>query len=227
MPYHSWRISHAKHHAATGHLTRDEVFVPRTKSTRNPKPTGKKLEVSRNVEIDELLEDAPVYRLGWILVQQLFGWPAYLFTNASGQLWYPKWTNHFDPSSLVFDARHRNQVLISDAFLVGMVGLLTLFGSVMGGFSAVTKYYLVPYLLVNHWLVMITYLQHTDPQLPHYSADMWNFQRGALCTIDRNLLGPVGPYLMHGITETHVAHHISSKIPHCASPLSSLSRPSV
>ncbi|GAA5856556.1 hypothetical protein JCM9279_005497 [Rhodotorula babjevae] len=214
VPYHSWRISHAKHHAATGHLTRDEVFVPRTKSTRNPKPTGKKLEVSRNVEIDELLEDAPVYRLGWILVQQLFGWPAYLFTNASGQLWYPKWTNHFDPSSLVFDARHRNQVLISDAFLVGMVGLLTLFGSAMGGFSAVTKYYLVPYLLVNHWLVMITYLQHTDPQLPHYSADMWNFQRGALCTIDRNLLGPVGPYLMHGITETHVAHHISSKIPH-------------
>lgn len=31
VPYHSWRISHGRHHAATGSLTRDEVFVPRTR----------------------------------------------------------------------------------------------------------------------------------------------------------------------------------------------------
>lgn len=218
VPYHSWRISHAKHHAATGHLTRDEVFVPRTASTRGlkegTKGTGKKREVEKGVVLDELLEDAPLYRLAWIIVQQLFGWPAYLFSNASGQLWYPNWTNHFEPSSLIFDARHRNDVLLSDAFLVGMISLLTAFGYYAGGFSAVVKYYGIPYLYTNHWLVLITYLQHTDPQLPHYNAETWNFQRGALCTIDRNLLGPVGPYLMHGICETHVAHHSSSKIPH-------------
>ncbi len=61
---------------------------------------------------------------------------------------------------------------------------------------------------------MITYLQHTDPALPHYKAEAWTFPRGALCTIDRNWLGPVGPYLFHGISETHVLHHVSSKIPH-------------
>ncbi|GAA5843375.1 hypothetical protein JCM5353_008791 [Sporobolomyces roseus] len=214
VPYHSWRISHAKHHAATGHMTRDEVFVPRTLAERKVKANPKKVEVAPGVHLDELLEDAPIYRLGWLLVQQLFGWPAYLFTNASGQAWYPTWTNHFDPKSLIFDARHRSDVLISDAFLIGMFTLLTLFGQKMGGFGEVVKYYGIPYLAVNHWLVMITYLQHTDPQLPHYRADQWNFVRGALCTIDRNLLGPVGPYLMHGITETHIAHHLSSKIPH-------------
>ncbi len=32
MPYHSWRITHAKHHASTGHLTQDQVFVPKTRS---------------------------------------------------------------------------------------------------------------------------------------------------------------------------------------------------
>lgn len=32
VPYHSWRISHGRHHAATGHVTRDEVFVPKTRS---------------------------------------------------------------------------------------------------------------------------------------------------------------------------------------------------
>ncbi|GAA6041766.1 hypothetical protein JCM8097_008321 [Rhodosporidiobolus ruineniae] len=223
VPYHSWRISHAKHHAATGHMNRDEVFVPRTAAERGlklengkyvPAAPRKKTEVEKGLVLDELLEDAPLYRLGWLLIQQLFGWPAYLFQNASGQLWYPAWTNHFDPKSLIFDARHRHQVLLSDAFLVGMLTLLTVFGHYMGGFAAVVKYYGIPYLYTNHWLVMITYLQHTDPSLPHYSADTWNFQRGALCTMDRNLLGPVGPFLMHGICETHVAHHISSKIPH-------------
>ncbi|SCV72313.1 BQ2448_3850 [Microbotryum intermedium] len=217
VPYHSWRISHAKHHAATGHMTRDEVFVPATKSEKVKKPsgTGRKVFVENlGAELDELLEDAPAYRLFYLLVQQLFGWPAYLFNNASGQNWYPKGTNHFDPNSLIFDARHRQQVLISDAGLITMLAALTWFGVKMGGFSAVVKYYGISYLFVNHWLVMITYLQHTDPMLPHYRANEWNFQRGAICTIDRNMLGPVGPYLMHGICETHVAHHVCSKIPH-------------
>lgn len=71
VPYHSWRISHAKHHAATGHLTRDEVFVPRTLSQRKFKQNPKKVEVAPGIVLDELLEDAPIYRLGWLLVQQV------------------------------------------------------------------------------------------------------------------------------------------------------------
>lgn len=34
VPYHAWRISHSRHHASTGSLTRDEVFVPRTRKER-------------------------------------------------------------------------------------------------------------------------------------------------------------------------------------------------
>jgi omega-6 fatty acid desaturase (delta-12 desaturase) len=83
-----------------------------------------------------------------------------------------------------------------------------------GGFGEVFRYYLAPYFWCNHWLVMITFLQHTDPVIPHYTAETWTFPRGALCTVDRKWLGPIGPYLFHGIAETHVLHHISSKIPH-------------
>lgn len=32
VPYHSWRITHAKHHASTAHMTQDQVFVPKTRS---------------------------------------------------------------------------------------------------------------------------------------------------------------------------------------------------
>lgn len=74
---------------------------------------------------------------------------------------------------------------------------------------------------VNHWLVLITFLQHTDPLLPHYRPSEFTFVRGALSTIDRSLLGDLGPVagwigatLTHGISETHVLHHLCSKIPH-------------
>lgn len=74
---------------------------------------------------------------------------------------------------------------------------------------------------VNHWLVLITFLQHTDPLLPHYRAPEFTFPRGALSTLDRSLLGDlgsvgawIGATLTHGISETHVLHHVSSKIPH-------------
>jgi len=69
--------------------------------------------------------------------------------------------------------------------------------------------------------VLITFLQHTDPLLPHYRSEEFTFPRGALATLDRNLLGDLGSFMgwigatvTHGISETHVAHHVSSKIPH-------------
>ena len=60
--------------------------------------------------------------------------------------------------------------------------------------------------------VWITYLQHTDPTLPHYHPSSWTFTRGAAATIDREF-GFIGRYFMHGIVETHVLHHFISTIP--------------
>ena len=58
----------------------------------------------------------------------------------------------------------------------------------------------------------ITFLQHTDPTLPHYAPEQWNFVRGAAATIDREF-GFIGRQLFHGIIETHVLHHYISTIP--------------
>lgn len=58
----------------------------------------------------------------------------------------------------------------------------------------------------------ITLLQHTDPSLPHYTAETWTFVRGAASTIDRDF-GFIGRHLFHGIIETHVLHHYVSTIP--------------
>ena len=79
----------------------------------------------------------------------------------------------------------------------------------------------ISFLRINHWLVLITFLQHTDPLLPHYRAPEFTFPRGALATLDRNLLGDcgkimswIGGHATNGISETHILHHVSSKIPH-------------
>jgi len=55
-------------------------------------------------------------------------------------------------------------------------------------------------------------LQHTDIRLPHYTADEWNFVRGALCTIDRNY-GSWLNWWFHHINDSHAVHHIFSQMP--------------
>jgi len=228
VPYHSWRISHAKHHASTGHMTQDQVFVPHTRSEVGLKPCDSAREdklgawVTEEIkkELWEALGDSPI---GVVLNSATYligGWPSYILCNSSGQSRYPKGSNHFNPSSPMYAPHQYEQVMIS---VLGV--LLWLAGVALSvynwGFLTVFRTYLVPYLWVNHWLVLITFLQHTDPLLPHYRAAEFTFTRGALATLDRNLLGDlgsvmswIGAHATHGISETHILHHISSKIPH-------------
>lgn len=56
-------------------------------------------------------------------------------------------------------------------------------------------------------LVAITYLHHTDENVPHYDAKNWTFVKGAIATIDREF-GFIGRHLFHGIIEYHVVHHL-------------------
>jgi omega-6 fatty acid desaturase (delta-12 desaturase) len=199
-------------------MTRDQVWVPKTRSQRGI-PTEDELaarradaasspsEPSLAEKLDDLFEDAPLYNVLNIVLQQLVGWPAYLITNATGPFGYPKWTTHFDPESALFDKRNRRDILVSDLGLAIAFGVLGTW-AYYRGVTEVARLYVAPWLWVNHWLVLITYLQHTDPKMPHYRDPEWNFQRGALCTIDRHCFG----FFMHGIAETHVVHHLCSKM---------------
>ncbi|PLW46189.1 hypothetical protein PCANC_08820 [Puccinia coronata f. sp. avenae] len=219
VPFHSWRITHAQHHAATCHMNRDQAFVPYTRSQLGlaPLPEGcSKKEAdgahppSFYEKVDDLLEDAPLWALYKLVIHQAVGFASYLLFNASGQKHYPAWwTNHFNPYAVMFDERHRSQVVWSDLGIAITISCLTYLGK-QTDFLTVFKYYIVPYLVVHHWIVLITFLQHTDPLLPHYREGAFNFQRGAISTMDRKIHG----FFTHGLAETHVAHHLCSKIPH-------------
>lgn len=193
VPYYSWKHSHRRHHGNTGSAEHDEVFVPAWSPDERP------------------LWGSGLYRFGHLAFQQLLGWPSYLLFNAGGKD-YSRWASHFDPWSPVFSARERAEVALSTAGVAAALSLLWS-ASRTFGVAAVVKAYVVPYFIVNWWLVMITFLQHTHPSLPHYVEGEWDWLRGALSTVDRSF----GKYLdaaFHHIADTHVVHHLFSGMPH-------------
>lgn len=228
VPYHSWRITHAKHHAMTCHATNDQVFVPPTRSMMklpafDPSKedlAGSSVAEEVQAQFREALSDSPIAAAFTSASYLLIGWPMYLIRNAAGQRHYPRLTNHFIPGQPLFAPHQRNGVLLSDIGVFLWLSVIITW-SIKRSFLEMFRIYLVPYLWTNHWLVLITFLQHTDPLVPHYRQGAFTFPRGALATLDRSLLGGmgkvfgwIGATVTHGISETHVVHHVSSKIPH-------------
>jgi len=198
VPYHSWRITHRRHHSNTGSCENDEVFNPPAKS---------------EFASHEMFEETPFYRTYCIVRMLTVGWlPGYLVFNATGPAKYRgKNANHFSPTAAMFSSKEYNDVVVSVIMYFAFVGFLVWF-TFNYGFITLLKYYLVPETITNAYLVLITYLQHTDVHIPHFRSAEWNWLRGALCTTDRSF----GKYLdgvLHHIVDTHVCHHLFSTMP--------------
>jgi len=140
------------------------------------------------------------------------GWYAYLFTNATGAK-QNKGMSHFNPKAkALFKKKDQNYVRMSN---VGVVFALALVGLAIKnyGFFEVWRTYIVPQTIANFYLAMITFMQHTHPDVPHFEDDQWTWLRGAVSTIDRTM-GSFADYKTHYITSSHVAHHIFSDMPY-------------
>jgi len=197
VPYHSWRITHGKHHNNTGSCEHDEVFAPST----------------RTQWVGKLLRESPLENVWGVFIMLTVGWlPGYLIFNATGPKKYVgKNANHFSPSAVFFKEEEYWMIVQTVIAFFICVGLLGYAISVFG-FAMVGLFYLLPLMDVNYHLVLITYLQHTDVFMPHFRGKEWNWLRGALCTVDRSF-GPLLDHTFHHISDTHVCHHLFSKMP--------------
>eukprot|EP00249_Psilotum_nudum_P036208 c6570_g1_i1 orf=562-1674(-) len=196
VPYFSFKYSHKKHHSNTANIERDEVFLPKTRSSQVP-------------PLIRLLNHPPG-RLLLVFIVLTFGWPGYLIFNCSGRD-YGRFTSHYDPNSPIFNSRQKLQVVVSDLALLVVVRCLYRIG-VAYGFFTLLKVYAIPLTITNMFVVLITYLQHTHPSLPYYSDAEWEWLRGVLCTVDRDW--GILNYVFHHVTDTHVMHHIFPMMPH-------------
>lgn len=185
VPYHGWRISHRTHHANTGNLDTDESWYPIPESTYR--------------DMDGL---AKVMRFSLFL----FAYPVYLFMRSPGRAK----GSHFLPSSPLFRPSEKWDVLTSTACWSLMVAGLAWVGFTAGPLFLFT-YYVMPYLVFVVWLDLVTYLHHTEADIPWYRNDSWYFLKGALSTIDRDY--GIFNNIHHNIG-THVAHHIFLNMPH-------------
>lgn len=214
VPYFAWQYTHAKHHRRTNHLTDGESHVPPTKEDNG---------LSENLERNtfyaawhEVMGDGP-FAAFQIFSHLYLGWPLYLLGLAStgrldqnGEPLNGRIADHFRPESPMFPAKMQFKIILSS---VTTIATLAGIGYLMyeHGALPVTLWFWGPYLHVNFWLVLYTWLQHTDPSVPHYGAEEWTWVKGALSTIDR----PYGifDFFHHRIGSTHVAHHLFHEMP--------------
>ena len=220
VPYFSWQRSHAVHHSRTNHLTEGETHCPPVYGETLGGGVCRLLHaVAGSVGVG-------VYQM---VTHLLVGWPAYLLAGATGG---PSRgiTNHFIPTSgkLFPGWRWKTKVLLSDVGVIATAYLLHLWAAAEtatgtekswaaaaggAGWWTVAAVYGGPYLGVNFWLVLYTWLQHTDVDVPHLDGPDWTWEKGAFLTIDRPY-GAILDFLHHRIGSTHAAHHLCSRIPH-------------
>jgi omega-3 fatty acid desaturase (delta-15 desaturase) len=184
VPFHGWRISHRTHHKNTGSLENDESWYP--------------------------ISESEYQQMSWLekfarFQMVPFLYPLYLFKRSPG-----KKGSHFNPSSPLFRPSEKGQILTSTVCWIAMVGLLAVL-TYQWGWLWLLKYYLGPYVVFVVWLDLVTFLHHTDPEIPWYRSDEWTFLKGALSSIDRSY-GFIDP--IHHNIGTHVAHHIFLSMPH-------------
>lgn len=202
-PYFSWQRSHAVHHAKTNHLDEGETHVP--KISENERGWEKMAKV---VGVGPVAFVRTAIRLG-------LGWPAYLLFGASGGPKYGR-TSHFVPLNNgekdLFPGKFKAKVWQSDIGCVIVCAALWYMAQNFG-WGAVMAMYGGPLTVANGWLVLYTWLQHTDVDIPHYKTGDWNWAKGAFSTVDRPY-GPIFDFIHHRIGSTHVAHHVNCTIPH-------------
>lgn len=199
VPYHGFKFIHRIHHSHTGSCENDVLFVPFTKT-----------ELQNTWS--EAWETSPLYNLFITIRLLLVAHPLLLGMNAWGARKYENVPNsYFNPKAIFFLPKERPLIVLSDACFLLAIATIGYFISICG-FFIVVRLYIIPYLVLNAWLVTIAYLQHTDTYIPHFREGEWNWLRGSLCTVDRSY-GKFLDTAFHHLNDHHVIHHIFNKIP--------------
>ena len=211
VPYFSWQRSHAVHHRFTNHITNGETHVP---LVINGDGLTEKVGGEKELNFSNSLGKTK-YGILQLILHLIFGWPAYLLSGSTGGLKYGT-SNHFWPtkpfSKNLWPSIWAKKVWISDIgvtlVLIGIISIVIKFG-----IYRIIGIYIAPLLVVNCWLVIYTWLHHTDSDVPHLSNSEFSFMRGAFLSIDRPY-GKILNFLHHNIGSTHVVHHVCPTIPH-------------
>jgi len=185
VPFHGWRITHRNHHLYHNNIHKDKTFSFFTKSEYE----------NANIFVKTL-------RFTYLI---LFAFPFYLMIDGQNE------GNHFNPFN-------RNLFKTDDEFIQGLTSnilLLIWVTFLIIKFPIITLLdaYFIPVIIFGMWLVLVTYLHHTNVESIFYENKDWTFLKGAAITYDYSY-GSLIDHLHHDIG-THSIHHVFfTKIPH-------------
>jgi len=182
VPYYPWKISHHHHHKNTGNMDKDEIFYP----CREKYWEG------------DFKPLKPTFGLG-------LSWYAYL-----SQGYYPRKVSHVNPFHPLFSA-HVVGCIASLGGVLAVVYFMLSFYWYTYGTMALLVHYVLPQFVFASWLVLVTFLHHTEVGVPWYSEENWDYVRGQLSSVDRHY--GWAHHLTHNIG-SHQIHHLFSKVPH-------------
>ncbi|GJR85155.1 fatty acid desaturase, type 1 protein [Tanacetum coccineum] len=169
-PYFSFKFTHHNHHAHTNHLEYDENHIPKRKS-------------------DQLyyeIIDNPIGFVFMISFKLMFGFPLYLLINYGGRK-CEGLASHYYPQSVLFRNSQRAKVFLSD---VGVLVFIYAYYRIVMTQGAIWLFNLFggPWVFMCGILLVLSYLQHNHPSIPHFDSLEWSWIRGALSTVDRDVV---------------------------------------
>jgi len=187
VPFFGWQKSHRLHHAFHNHKTKDRSHVWFSEQDFRSLPGA----------IQFFLRTP---------LSSIAGFSMYLYMGIQDGI-------HVWPlGSLFATTRERLTCIVDDLVLVGWMYVIYTHVCSASATTVLWKY-VVPLIIFHVWLIMVTHMQHHDETTIVFDDNSWSHAKGALQTIDREY-GFFVDRLTHHITDGHVAHHVSTKIPH-------------
>lgn len=198
VPYYPWRLSHRRHHMFHNHVTKDYS---------HPWYTEERLKQSEEA-LGRLMDDNSWIRFFFPFV----GWQLYLYGMPDGSHFIPFPSQRMWRESQAENSDEPVKCIIS-AVVVGLYVAAIYYWYNKNVYDACMNY-VGPWVVFGWWLVVVTYLQHHNPETKVYGDSNWKFVDSAFETVDRTF-GFGIDNLHHNITDGHVAHHLFfTKIPH-------------
>ncbi|GJZ99977.1 delta(12) fatty acid desaturase-like protein [Tanacetum coccineum] len=116
--------------------------------------------------------------------------------------------SHYYLQSVLFINSQRAKVFLSD---VGVLVFIYAYYRIVMTQGAIWLFNLFggPWVSMCGILLVLSYLQHNHPSIPHFDSLEWSWIRGALSTVDRD----VGLMIVKNKTDNHVVHHLFPAIP--------------
>lgn len=122
--------------------------------------------------------------------------------------------SHFNPLGVLFwNRKEQIQCAVSTVSVIAFIYVLIVMIFDFA-WTAILVRHFVPVLIMNYWLVMVTYLQHHEEDTKTFDDSDFHFAEAAMETVDRCYGWGIDD-VHHNITDGHVLHHLFfTKIPH-------------